>query len=244
VSKPRYVHAIERTCTMLDLVRSIYPAGGGMSLSHVVIEEVAPGTGWSAANRWADVLALSVWPSKGMTVDGYEIKASRADLKKELADPSKHQAVARYCDTWTLVVWDETVLLDDGIPEWWGILTTIEGTDETRELKEVRKAQKREPEPWPRAFVCSLVRNAFQQSPGAAYVARACVEAARRGRDDGRRAAESETYNLLAPLASLLYGTDRRDWPSGATDLENVVRTVTGRLTQGILGGSPAQEET
>jgi hypothetical protein len=225
---------------MLDLVRSIYPTGNGMSLSHVVIEEVAPGTGWSGTSRWADVLALSVWPSKGRTLDGYEIKASRADLKKELADLSKHEALARYCNTWTLVVWDETVLIDDGIPEWWGILKTAESADGTRELNEVRKAQKREPEPWPRAFVCSLVRNAFQQSPGAAYVARACVEAARRGRDDGRRAAEGEIQDLLEPVARLLYGRDRWKWP--AHDPEDVVKAVTERLTQGVLAGSPAQE--
>lgn len=56
----------ERTATMFDLVRREYPGEGGMSLSHVVVQEVAPGTGFSAAQRWADLLALSAY---GATVD-------------------------------------------------------------------------------------------------------------------------------------------------------------------------------
>lgn len=241
MSKPRRFDAVERTCVMLDLVRSIYPSRGGVSLSHIVVEEVAPGTGWSAEQRRADVLALSVWPSKGLTLDGYEIKASRADLKKELADPEKHQAVARYCDTWTLVAWDDEVLVD-GVPESWGILTTVTDDDGIgRELHQVRKAQKREPDPWPRAFVCSLVRNAFEQSPGAAYVARACVEASRRGRDEGIREADADIREVLAPLATLLYGPDAWKWPAGGRDPETLVKTVVQRLSQGILAGDQSR---
>jgi len=114
------IDAVERTVMMVDLLRQSYPAERNGILSHVVIEEVAPGTGWAATQRWADMLALSVWPSKGLTLDGYELKASRSDLRRELADPTKHEAVAQYCDTWSLVAWDEGVLVD-GIPNWWGI---------------------------------------------------------------------------------------------------------------------------
>ena len=217
MSKPRRIEDAERTATMLDLVRSIYPDGGAMSRSHVVVEEVAPGTGWSPAQRWADVLALSVWPSRGQTLDGYEVKASRADLKRELAEPTKHEALARYCDTWSLVAWDESVLVH-GIPEHWGLFLTVEG-QHGRELVEKRKPAKRTPEPWPRTFVCSLVRNAFEQSPGAAYVARACVEAARRGSYAGEREAYSRVNGALGGLKEVLYGKDRWKWPAGSGEV-------------------------
>jgi len=191
-----------------------------MSLSHVVIEEVAPGTGWSGVNRWADVLALSVWPSKGLTLDGYEIKASRADLKRELADPKKHEALARYCDTWTLVVWDEAILLE-GIPETWGICTTSE-EDGERVLLEKRRPTKLEATSWPRGFVCSLVRNAYEQAPGAAYLARAVAAAYKKGVRDAEYTADHERTRLVEPLAKALYGRDRYKWPSEAHDAEKI----------------------
>jgi hypothetical protein len=204
-----------------------------MSLSHVVVEEVAPGTGWSGSARWADVLALGVWPSKGLTLDGYEIKASRADLKRELADPDKHTALARYCDTWSLVVWDESVLVD-GIPETWGIIVTAE-EDGERVLVTKRKAAKLRPEAWPRNFVCSLVRNAYEQSPGAAYVARIASQSWKRGNHEGESDATAGMKSHLDPLACALYGADRWKWPDEARDPEALCRIAAERLTQGVL---------
>jgi hypothetical protein len=232
MSKPARINDAERTATMLDLLRRRYEGNhGGMSLSHVVVEEVAPSTGF--ASRWADVLVLSMWRSKGLTLDGFEIKASRADLKKELADPSKAEAVARYCDSWTLLAWDDAVLVD-GIPETWGILTTTEGAHR-RELTEQRKATKRTPEPWPREFVCSLVRNAYQQSCGAAFVARAVIEARTRSFEDGRRDERSKRKADLMPLAAALYGKDSWRWPAEAYDATHLATLAAERLTQGTL---------
>ena len=235
MSKARRINDIERTVTMLDLVRQSYPNGAErMSLSHVVIEEVAPGTGWSGSARWADVLALGVWPSKGLTLDGYEIKASRADLKRELADPDKHTALARYCDTWSLVVWDESVLLD-GIPETWGIVITVPGDDGERELKVKRRAAVLTPGPWPRTFVCSLVRNAYEQSAGAAYVGRAVKAATLQSYWEGERSGARKIETHLEAIAKVLYGENRWKWPEEARDPEALCRIAAERLTQGVL---------
>jgi hypothetical protein len=224
---------------MLDLVHQLYPRTSP-GLSHVVIEEVAPGTGWSGTSRWADVLALGVWPSKGLTLDGYEIKASRTDLKKELADPNKHRAVARYCTEWWLVVWDEKVIEGLDIPADWGIMLTSELDWDERELKVIRKAPKREPEPWPRSFTCSMVRNAFEQSPGSAYVARACSAAARGGRIEGEGSAKAEAAHQLRkdmePLLIALFGKDSWKWPREVVrDAGEVMRLAAERLQQGTL---------
>jgi len=238
MSKAHRIPDIERTATMLDLVHRIYPEhypdSRAMSQSHVVIEECAPGTGFRHANRYADVLALSVWPSKGLTLDGYEIKASRADLKKELSDLSKHEAVARYCDTWTLVVWDESVLVE-GIPEEWGICITKDAGDGARDLIEKRKPAKRAPDEWPRGFVCALVRNASEQSPGAAYVARACSEANARGRSAWTTAEGQKWKALLFPLKQAIYGKDTWKWPSEAHDPDALIKIAAQRLSQEVL---------
>lgn len=229
MSRRRPRNDVERTVTMLDLLHENYDSRG-MSRSHVVLEEVAPGTGFSAAQRWADVLVLGVWPSAGVKLDGFEVKASKADLKRELADPGKHQALARYCDTWTLVAWDESVLVD-GIPDGWGIWLT-KTSDGGRELYQHRKPAKLAPEPWPRAFVCSLIRNATEQSPSAAFVARAVMEAQDRARTDWNRATKEEARRLVRPLCELLYGKDDWRWPKESRDPETVVRLALERLTQ------------
>jgi hypothetical protein len=235
VSKAWRVPAADRTATMVELVRRSYPQGlNRMSLSHVVLTEIAPGTGWAASNRWADVLALGVWPSRGLTLAGYEIKASRADLKRELADPGKHSALARYCDTWTLVAWDESVLLVD-LPKTWGIMTTVQVEDGERALQVKRKPSPLKPEPWPKAFMCSLVRNAYEQSPGADYLARAVAAAALSALRDGREDVRSEMARLLDPIKRLLYGDNRYHWPPEAHSTEAVCEAIVTRLSQGDL---------
>jgi hypothetical protein len=237
MSKLRKVADVERTATMLDLVHRMFMDGtygeGRLPPRYVLVEEVAPGTGFSAAQRWADLLALSMWPSDGLTLQGFEIKASRADLKRELADLAKHQAVARYCDRWTLVVWDESVLVDE-VPVDWGLIWTKDG-DDGRELVHGRAAVKRTPEPWPKSFTCSLVRNAFQQSPSAAYVARACREATRLGHTEGRNHADAEFRTLVRPLFEAVYGKELWNWPRGTNAVETMVKDAAARLAQGSL---------
>lgn len=234
MSKARRISDVERTTTMLGLLHRRHGCdpSADMPPSHVVIEEVAPSTGFRGANRYADALALGCWHSKGYELDGYEVKASRADLKRELADPSKHEALARYCHRWWLVVWDESILLD-GIPETWGILAT-RGSDDDRELYQVRAAKKREPDAWPPQFVASMVRNAFQQSPGAMLLARAIHEASKRSIAEGKKYGEDKVRRqwdeALAPLRKRLYGDSSWRWPAEAHDPTKLVAAILAQL--------------
>ena len=45
--------------------------------------EVGDATG-GGHTRWADAVAMSLWPSRGLHLHGFEIKASRSDWVKEL----------------------------------------------------------------------------------------------------------------------------------------------------------------
>lgn len=69
--------------------------------------------------RRADALFIQGVGGKG--IDGYEIKVSRADLRAELADPSKVDSWKRYCRRWWLAVPDDKLLDGMDIPEDWGI---------------------------------------------------------------------------------------------------------------------------
>lgn len=229
-----YIPDAERTAIMVDLVRRLHEPPHGqdrMPPGAVVLEEVGSTTG--GGGRRADVLALGIWRSTGRRLRGYEIKASRADLKRELADPMKYRAVSRFCDRWSVVVWDESMLMD-GLPDAWGIMVTRDG-EHGRELHLQRKAEALTPEPWTRDFICSMIRNAYQQAPGAAYVARAVGSAIAEQRREDVRAMEREMRKLVLPLHNHFHGADAWRMPTEKIDPAALIARAVQELQQGML---------
>lgn len=119
----------------------------------IVIEEVGNGTGYNV-KRHADALAIGIWPSRGYEIHGYEVKRSRGDVQKELDDPSKADAVGKYCDYWWLVIEDLKIIDGLVIPATWGILVP-----KNKVLRIHRKAPKRDATPVNRSFVAAVVRK-------------------------------------------------------------------------------------
>lgn len=61
--------------------------------------EVRNGTGAARrVDRYADGIAMSMFPSRGLSVLGFEIKVDRRDWMRELAQPDKAEAIAQFCD--------------------------------------------------------------------------------------------------------------------------------------------------
>lgn len=71
--------------------------------------------------RTFDAVALDLWPSGGIALHVFEIKVSRSDLRRELADPYKTQAALDVADHYWLVT---SPSLTHGIdlPATWGLL--------------------------------------------------------------------------------------------------------------------------
>jgi hypothetical protein len=137
---------------VIDLICKRHPAPGW-----VVIQECGNGTGYNT-KRHADAVALGIWPSHGHAVHGFECKASRGDLMRELDDPSKADPVGQYCDYWWLVV-EELKLLDTVVvPETWGVLYPKAGV-----LRVHKKAPKREAKPVTRGFAAAMIRKVVEQ---------------------------------------------------------------------------------
>ena len=90
-----------------------------------VIAEVSDATGGRASRR-ADALAMNLWPSRGLEIRGFEIKVSRSDLKRELVDPSKADAVGAFCHTWALATPAGLVRSTDNVPACWGLFEVDE----------------------------------------------------------------------------------------------------------------------
>lgn len=83
--------------------------------------EVADSTGHRASGGYADAVAMGLYPSRGLEVQGFEIKVSRADWRRELKKPHKAEPVFRYCDRWWLVT-VPGVVKDGELPPTWGLL--------------------------------------------------------------------------------------------------------------------------
>lgn len=119
-----------------------------------VMWEVNEGTG-ARAGRAADAVMMSLWPSRGLELHGVEIKVSRSDWKRESADPTKAEAVAKYCDRW----WIHTSpgVVDDlsDLPPAWG-LREFDG----KGWATIREAEKTEATPMGRTFLAALLRRA------------------------------------------------------------------------------------
>ena len=83
-------------------------------------EEVGNATGWRC-NRHADAVAMSLYPSRGLELYGFEVKVSRTDWMKELQQPKKAEAIQRYCRRWWVVIANKAALRSE-IPKNWGLM--------------------------------------------------------------------------------------------------------------------------
>jgi hypothetical protein len=121
-----------------------------------VFDEVGNGTG-SRCDRHADMIAMSIWPSRGLVIHGIEIKVSRSDWLKELADPKKADSIQRWCDHWWIAVGDEKIVQGSELPPNWGLLV-LRGNRLVAKVE----APKLEPIPLDRAFVAAMLRRASE----------------------------------------------------------------------------------
>lgn len=81
--------------------------------------EVTAGTG-AMASRRADAIAMNLWPSRGLAINGFEIKVSRSDWLRELKSPAKAEELAQHCDFWWIVS-PKGIVSKHELPEAWGL---------------------------------------------------------------------------------------------------------------------------
>lgn len=128
---------------------------------YAFLRQVNEGTGANAGRR-VDAIAMSLWPSRGLDLHGFEIKVSRQDLRVELKQPEKADAVHRYCNFWWLVVAPGVIVQFDTIPRTWGVL---EARDEGSTLTIVKEAPRCDAEPPTLSLFAALLRAAAAAGP-------------------------------------------------------------------------------
>src|ERR1700751_5682787 len=85
-----------------------------------LISQVRNSTGYSG-DRTCDAIAMSLWPSRGLELHGFEIKCSRGDWLSEMRRPDKADKMFKYFDRWWLAVSDASVVNDYELPPTWGL---------------------------------------------------------------------------------------------------------------------------
>lgn len=128
-------------------LRLRYPEG-----SHALLWEVANATG-SNQRRFADAVAVGLWPSHGHEIEGIEIKVSRGDWLRECVQPEKSQPIYRFCNRWWLAV-PKGLVEPDELPVTWGLLELAGDA-----MRAKKKAPALTPETPSIGFVASLLRR-------------------------------------------------------------------------------------
>jgi hypothetical protein len=118
----------------------------------VVGFEVSNATG-ANARRHVDAVVMDLWPSRGLALTAVEIKISRGDFQRELKQPEKSEAIAKYCDFFVIAA-PKGLIRADELPLAWGLWEV----DAAGALKIKVRPQRTEAQPVDRHFLAAMVR--------------------------------------------------------------------------------------
>ncbi len=161
--------------------------------------EVAAATGHNA-RRHLDCVCMSLWPSRGLTLHGLEIKVSRADWRRELKEPAKAEELARYLDLFSIVAPAGVVPVDE-LPPAWGLIE-LKG----ERLVTAKAAKPTEAEPVNRPFLAAMMRAAarpLDQDSLASIIRKAKLEAQEKAQENLARQVEAARNDV---------GHELREW--------------------------------
>lgn len=127
---------------------------------YVYMAEVRSATGFAGDVTYADGLAISLYPSKGYDIHGFEIKVSRNDVLKELKSLQKSENIQRFCSRWWLVIGDKSVVEIAELPPYWGLLIPYGSGLRQAKAAPLQKAEMITPD-----FLASLVQRMYLESP-------------------------------------------------------------------------------
>lgn len=179
---------------VVEALRIYFGQVPGKLPSHMVLTEVSAGVKRNSA-RYADLVAVGLWASRGLTVHGVEIKVDRRDWLRELADPAKADSF-NWCDAWSVAA-PPGVIEEGEVPALWGHLELVKGRIKTR-----KKAPKLGLKVMGSSEWVALLRRAEDQDHNHQLrerIAKKIEEA----KADGRREAQDPQYDLSTQIHRL-----------------------------------------
>lgn len=103
--------------------------------------------------RSIDLWVMNLWHSKRYVRIAYEIKVSRSDFARELADPRKRQAAESISNECYFATPPGLVMVDE-VPEGWGLIEATKGG-----MRVKKRAMWRDVDKAPVSFVAALARR-------------------------------------------------------------------------------------
>lgn len=188
------------------------------------LRSVPNGTG-QAKSRTCDALAMSLWPSKGLHLHGFEIKCDRSDWLREIQDVSKSEAFACFCHYWWIVAPKGVVKLEE-LPPLWGLIEPA-----VTSLRVRKPAGIRENVQSPScAFIAGLLRAALKVSPGEAELNAAREEGIQAGERSVQFTIDQEHRRANQDYESLKKAVTEFEQASGVT----IEKWTAGRIGEAV----------
>jgi hypothetical protein len=159
---------------LFQALRPLYPAA-----EYALLPQVANSTG-AGNKRHCDALALSLWPSRGLHLSGFEMKSYRGDWLRELRNPEKGEEIAAKVNYWWVVASNLAVVGPGELPQGWGLLAWDE---KLAKLAKIKAAPFREADKLDLAFIAAALR----QAQGVCTPAGVIADARKAGYDEGVR---------------------------------------------------------
>ena len=209
---------------VFSILRKKFPAS-----EYALLSEVSNAPGFHRS-RSADYIVMSLWPSRGLALHGFELKSNRGDWLRELKNPQKAESYFQYCDYFWLLTEDDTVAKLEEIPDTWGWYC-IKG----ERIHTMKEAPKLTPKDIPRSFVACLLKRACDRDE---YVHISTIEerieqAKQAGKDERRYENDSltkenkELNNILEEFRKESGGIDlNRAWGSEIKDIGGAVKII------------------
>ncbi len=141
-----------QTRKIIELLRDKH---GGSEWANFV--ELNVRTGGSSGR--IDFFAFNLWPSKRFLKVAYEIKVSRADFAREMADPLKRESAERLADECWFAM-PVGLVKPDEVPEGWGLIEMV-----SNGLRVKKRAKQRKVETLSMPFIASLARRSSDPEP-------------------------------------------------------------------------------
>lgn len=154
------------------------------------LPEVPDGTG-ATHRRTIDGLAMSLYPSKGLELHAFEVKATRADLLRELRSPEKADAWIGTVDYWWICANKGVVAGIDELPDLWGLLEPTGGG--LRIVKPARQYPDASPD---RPLLASIFRQVHRAATTEPEIERARHQGYSHGVKEGRKWQQREHAQL------------------------------------------------
>jgi hypothetical protein len=148
---------------LLRLIERRFTEDKGNGPAWAFVPHVRDAAGFDA-KRTADAIVMSLWPSRGLELIGFEIKCSRTDWKRELDNPAKAEQFCQIVDRWYVVVSDAKIVKEGELPETWGLFVVRGGKLFQSKAAPLLSHERDEFSKRGRSFLAALLRSAIRKN--------------------------------------------------------------------------------